>query len=113
MAAKSAEVRIVETIRRITSDSSRVVPTAQAKSDMLVYRLTTDDVCEKIIEWIDAGEQLKPTTIHSFPGLVGSVAYVMKPRINEILFYIKMVIAEPGTSNNEEQILLLSVHPDH
>ncbi len=112
MAAKSAEAKIVETIRRIASDSTHVLPTAQAKSDMLVHHLTTDDICEKIIEWIDAKERVKPTIIHSVPGLIGRPAYEMHPRINETLFYIKVLITELQSSE-EEQILLLSVHPDH
>ena len=78
---------------------------------MLSQHLTLDDVCDKIIEWIDSGERVKATIIHSFPGLKGEPAYEMKPRINNILFYVKLALVELG--NPDERMLLISVHPDH
>lgn len=108
---KSADPKIVAEIRRLASDPSLVRPSPQAKWDMVAQHLTTDDVCDKIIEWIDAGERLKLTTIHSLPGLKGQPAYEMKPRINNILFYIKVALIELGPPG--EHLLLISVHPDH
>ena len=40
----------------------------------------------------------------------GRPAYEMKPRINNILFYIKVALVELG--NPDERMLLISVHPD-
>lgn len=109
--AKSADPKIVQEIRRLASDPTRVQTIKQATLDMLGQHLTIDDVCDKIIEWIDAGERVKPTTIHSFPDLQGEPAYEMKPRMNNLLFYIKVALVELG--NPDERMLLLSVHPDH
>jgi hypothetical protein len=78
---------------------------------MVAQCLTKDDVCDKIIEWIDAGERVKPTTIHTIPGHVGMPAYEMKPRINHSLFYIKVALMKLGEQN--EHMMLSSVHPDH
>jgi hypothetical protein len=108
---KSADPKIVQEIRRLASDPTRVQTTTQASWDMLGQHLTIDDVCDKIIEWIDAGQRVKPTTIHSLSPLKGQPAYEMKPRINNILFYIKLALVELG--NPEERILLISAHPDH
>ncbi|MGD0898449.1 MAG: hypothetical protein ABR915_11475 [Thermoguttaceae bacterium] len=108
---KSADPKIVAEIRRLALDPTRVQTTKQATLDMLGQHLTIDDVCDKIIEWIDAGERVKPTSIHTFPGLQGQPAYEMKPRINSILFYVKVALVERG--NPGERMLLISAHPDH
>ena len=54
---------------------------------------------------------MKPTVLHTIPQFQGMPAYEMKPRINSILFYIKVMLQEVGSS--DERMLLLSVHPDH
>jgi hypothetical protein len=107
----SADPAIVKEIRRLASDPTRVLPFGTAKWDMLAYGLTTDDVCGTIIEWIDAGERVKPTVIKKIPQFQGMPAYEMKPRIDSILFYIKVMLQEVGSSG--ERMLLISVHPDH
>jgi hypothetical protein len=107
----SADHAIVKEIRRIASDPTRVLPFRTAKWDMVVHGLTTDDVCDTIIEWIDAGGRVKPTLLHTIPEFKGTSAYELKPRINSILFYIKVMLQEVGSSG--ERMLLLSVHPDH
>lgn len=109
--ARLADPQIVREIRRHATDRTCVHTTHQATLGMLAQQLTIDDVCDKIIEWIDAGERVKPTTIHTFPGLQGRPAYEMKPRINNILFYIKVALVELGNPN--ERMLLISVHPDN
>jgi len=107
----SADSETIREIRRLASDPSLVRPTRQATWDMVAQCLTKDDVCDKIIEWIDAGERVKPTTIHSIPGFIGTQAYEMKPRINTSLFYIKVALAELGGAG--EHMVLFSVHPSN
>jgi len=109
--SKSADPAIVKEIRRIASDPTRVLPFGTAKWDMVAHRLTTGDVCDKIIEWIDARERVKPVVINKIPQFLEMNAYEMKPRINNILFYIKVMLREAG--NVGEQMLLISVHPSH
>jgi hypothetical protein len=78
---------------------------------MMAHNLTTADVCDAIIDWIDAGERVKPTVLHSFAGRVGQTAYEMTPRIENKRFYIKAAIDEPDTA--EERMAVLSVHMPH
>ncbi len=111
MASKSADSQTVQETRRLASDPSRVYVSSQAKSDMLAWNLTTADVCDEIVAWIDAGERVKTTTLHSLPGLRGSTAYEMKPRIIGMRFYIKVALVELGTPG--EYMLLISANPDH
>lgn len=111
MASKSADSQTAQEIRRLASDPSQVHVGSQAKSDMLAWNLTTADVCDAIVEWIDAGERVKTTTLHSLSGLQGGTAYEMKPRIIGMLFYIKVALIDLGTPG--EYMLLISAHPDH
>jgi hypothetical protein len=110
--AKSADPQIVQEIRRLASDPARVhVFLRAAQWDMMAQGLTIADVCDKIIEYIDAGERVKPTALRDIPELAGTPAYEMKPRIHDILFYIKVTLLEIGGPG--ERMLLISVHPDH
>ena len=111
MAAKSAEPHAVTEIRRLASDVSRVRPTSRTKWDLLAQGLTTEDICDRIVAWIDAREPVKEKPIHSFPGFVGEPAYEMKPRINDTLFYIRVVLVRLG--DPDEYMLLMAAHPDH
>lgn len=111
MAAKSADSHTVQEILRLASDPSNVLVSRQANSDLLAWRLTKEDVCDKIVEWIDAGERVKPTTLHSYPDFEGEPAYEMKPRIKNMLFYLKVALVELGEP--DEYMLLISTHPDH
>lgn len=46
-----------------------------------------------------------------FPALQGEPAYEMKPRIDGVVFYLKVALIklhQPG-----EYVLLISAHPDH
>ncbi|NQT38496.1 MAG: hypothetical protein HQ581_13455 [Planctomycetes bacterium] len=113
MAAKSADSHTIQEIRRLAVDPSRVRVTRGTEWDLLAHHLTKEDVCDKIIDWIDADERVKPTTIHSdrFPSLKGQEAYEMKPRIQGTLFYIKVALVELGQP--DEYMLVISAHPNH
>jgi hypothetical protein len=109
--AAAADPTIVQEIRRLAQSGDNVVVTRTAASDLLARMLTVDDICAAIVDWIDAGERVKPTVLHSFPGLQGEAAYEMKPRIDGIVFYVKVALIklhQPG-----EYLLLISTHPDH
>lgn len=111
MAASSADPQIVDEIRRLALAADDIVVTRTAEDDLLARRLTVDDICAAIVDWIDAGERVKPTKLHSFPGLQGEPAYEMKPRIDGLVFYLKVALIklhQPG-----EYLLLISAHPDH
>ena len=109
--ASAANPKIIQEIRRLASTGDDVVVTRTAEDDLLARRLSVDDICAAIVDWIDAGERVKPTKLHSFPGLQGEPAYEMKPRIDGVVFYLKVALIklhQPG-----EYLLLISAHPDH
>ena len=111
MPARSADPLLVQEIRRFASDPNDVMMTQTVQYDLVAHQLTKEEICQSIIRWIDAGERIKPTQLHSFPGLQGLPAYEMKPRIRGVLFYLKVALFElhqPG-----EYMLLISAHPDH
>lgn len=106
-----AEASIVQKIRRFAARPNKVSVSRTAKFDMMAWDLTKNEVCEKIVEWIDAGEQIKETVLHSYGQMVGQKAYELKPRMCETLFYIKLAFCT--LEGTKEEMLLISVHPDH
>lgn len=109
MADKASAAEIVK-IRALASKPDAVTTTKRVTFDLLGLRLTKDDICMKIISWIDGGGRVKPTTLHSVPGKVGNPAYEMKPTINGSLIYIKVTIDKKVSG---EEMLILSSHRDH
>lgn len=111
MPAPSADPQIVQQIRSLALVPDDVETTNTAAEDLAARDLTVDDICEAIVDWIDADERVKPTKLHSFPGLQGEWAYEMKPRIEGRLFYLKVTLVKRPIS--DEYMLLISAHPDH
>ena len=111
MSPSSADPDAVALIRRLVLDRNKAWISKQARSDMLAHNLTLDDVCDAIIGWIDEGELVKPKVLHSFADRVGQRAWEMKPRIDGVLFYLKVTIDEEGMPG--EALGILSCHPDH
>lgn len=108
--ASQADPETIALIRRLAAAAGSVRPTKGAQYELLAYRLRGADVCDAIVNWIDAGERVKPTALHSIPGRIGQAAYEMKPRFDGRRFYIKVVIDDRGGA--QECLVLLSVHPD-
>ncbi len=111
MAPSSADQDTIALIRRLACCPEGVWTSAQVRSDMRAHNLRLDGVCEVIVEWIDAGERVKPTVLHSFAGRAGQPAWEMKPRINDDLFYVKVTVDDRGGPS--ESLGILSCHPDH
>ena len=112
MAARTADAEIVAKIRLLASDPTKVQAVhSGVVCSLLTHDLTIDDVCDKIVQWIDAGERVKPTILHSISGKIGQPAYEMKPRINGTLFYLKVTLEKQDDS--DEYMLLLSAHPNY
>lgn len=70
-----------------------------------------DDACAAIREWIDDGEPMKTIITKRATGHEGKRAYVGKPRLVDVLWYMKVSIEERGEPG--EYLLLISAHPDH
>jgi hypothetical protein len=111
MAAKSADAQDVQEIRRLASDLTKVRVTKGVELSLLAHHLTKADVCDAIVDCIDAGERVKPTTLHSFPGLQRQAAFEVKPFINNTRFYIKVTLIH--LHQTDEHLLVLSAHPDY
>lgn len=109
--AISADPQIVQLIRQLALFPDDVETSKTVTGDLVARNLTVNEICEAIVDWIDAGERVKPTKLHSFPGLQGKWAYEMKPRIDGRLFYLKVTLMKRLPS--EEYLLLISAHPDH
>ena len=109
MSDKNATEDEASEIRRLASDPTLVRTTTTVEFDLMGHSLTKSDACDEIIQWIDSGERVKATTLHSVSGLIGERAFEMKPRMNDRLFYIKVTFQQ-----SEGQVLLiLSCHPNH
>ncbi len=111
VAAKRADAKTMGEIRRLAADESRVQLTRTAQYDLMGHRLTKADVCDEIIGWIDRGEPVKEVVLHNFPNLVGQPAYEIKPRMKNMLFYIKITLVELGKPG--DYMLVIPAHPDH
>jgi len=111
MAETTATSEETTEIRRLACDSKMVRTIKSVEFDLMGYGLTKSDICEEIVAWIDAGESVKATTLHSFPGMLGQRAFELKPRINDRLFYIKMTFQK--LQDTDQLLLILSSHPNH
>jgi hypothetical protein len=107
----SADEATTKRLRTLATDPDRVLLSRQAASDLMAWNLTKEDVCDAIVDWIDAGERVKAVVLHSFRGRQGELAFEMKPRLCNRLFYIKVTIFTPP--EKEEAMLVISAHPDH
>src|SRR5688500_7233259 len=111
MPPSSTDPSTRQILRRLADATKFNFVSNQARSDLMARNLTTADVGDAIVEWIDANERVKPVTLHSFAGRVGDEAYEMKPRIGGTKFYVKVLIDDRGGA--DECLGLLSVHMDH
>jgi hypothetical protein len=108
MAKKLADAGVVALIRTLASDPGRVEVYRSAKYDFLSGTITKDDVCDAVCAWIDAGEPVLETIIHTIPELQGHPAYELKPQLAGHRYYVKLAMEKRG----EDWLLILSVHLD-
>lgn len=108
MAENSAADEEMQEIRRLASDPKLVRTTTTVQFDLLGYHLTKADICDEIVAWIDAGQRVKATTLHTVPGLIGRRAFELKPRIDDRLFYIKVTFQK--SQQTGQLLLVLSSH---
>jgi hypothetical protein len=110
MASSNADSQTIALIRQLADEGFASISN-QASSDLMAHNLRQGDVADAIVDWIDAGERVKETVIHSFSGRQGDPAYEMKPRIDGAIWYVKVAIDDRG--GPDQGLALLSAHPDH
>jgi hypothetical protein len=111
MPSSQADSGTIALLRRLAADDGFTFISNQGRSDLMARNLRQGDVADAIVDWIDAGERVKPTVLHSFPGRQGDPAYEMKPKIDGVIWYLKVAIDDRG--GPDEGLALLSAHPDH
>jgi hypothetical protein len=111
MAASQADSQTTALLQQLAADEGFAFISNQARSDLMAHNLKQGDVADAIVDWIDAGERVKETVLHSFSGRQGDPAYEMKPKINGVIWYLKVAIDDRGGRN--QGLALLSTHPDH
>lgn len=109
MADSSADANERAEIRRLASDPTRVDVSTTAKYDLMGRGLSKEDICDEIVAWIDKGERVKRVTLRGKHA--GQAAYEMKPRIGDVLFYLKVTLCKLGQP--AESMLIVSAHLDH
>lgn len=111
MAPPQADSGTIALLRQLAAVEGFAFISNQAQSDLMAHKLRQGDVADPIVDWIDAGERVKPTVLHSFAGRQGDPAYEMKPKINGVVWYLKVAIDDRGGPT--QGLALLSAHPDH
>jgi|ERR1019366_9346242 hypothetical protein len=109
MASKSADTNERLALRRIAAEPSGVRVTRTAEYDLLGHGLTKEDICAEIVAWIDGGNRVKKVVLRGQH--VGAPAFEMKPRIDNVMFYLKVAVCD--SDDPDAYMLLISAHPDH
>jgi len=111
VAKQEADPSIIAEIRRLAEEPDAVSLTNQAKSDLMAWDQTTADVCDAIRAWIDDNHPVHEIKTKYVNGYVGKPAYVMKPRICDSAWYVKVSVNYVGS--RDDCMLVISAHPDH
>ena len=109
MAAHSADASERNRIRHFAADPSLVRVTRTTQYDLLGHNVSKEEICDEIVAWIDESQKVKKVMLRGEHA--GSSAFEMKPRINDQLFYLKVMLCDVG--GEDDVMLLISAHPDH
>ena len=110
MKKRLASKEITNQIRRLANDTKNVRLTDKAKYGLMGSPLTKLGLCDEICEWIDNNQSITVTETTEPPEHVGKPAYVIKPKIGGIIYYMRFSIDETNISS--ERLIIISVHPD-
>ena len=108
MARQPADRQSIERIRILAGEAEKVGTTKTAEYDMMGRGLTKYDVCDTLLDWIAQGKEVRQTTMTGID--TGAPAYEITPSINDVLFYIKVILRHAGTP--DEMLYIVSVHPN-
>jgi len=108
VARKPADTQSLARIYDLAGSPDKVGTTSTAEYDMMGRDLTKHDVCEILRDWIDQKKPVRQTTMTGKDA--GTPGYEIKPTINDVLFYIKVIVRAPNTA--DESLYIISVHPN-
>ncbi|MCX5682815.1 MAG: hypothetical protein NT049_03925 [Planctomycetota bacterium] len=108
MVRQSADPQSIQRIFGLANDPDKVGTTGTVEYDMMGRGLTKHDVCDILRDWIAQGNEVQQTTMRGQDA--GAPGYEIKPTINNVLFYIKVVVRYPDTP--DEMLYIVSVHPN-
>lgn len=97
-------------IRKLAEDPGNVRLTDKAKWGLMGSPLTKLGLCNEIVNWVNSGQNFREGVTTEPPEHKGKVFYTFKPRIEGVLYYIRLSIEEDETKN--EWLLIISMHPD-
>ena len=108
MVRQSADPQSIQRVFDLASDPDKVGTTSTVEYDMMGRGLTKHDVCDILRDWIAQGNEVRKTTMMGQDA--GAPGYEIKPTIDNVLFYIKVIVRHPGTP--DEMLYIVSVHPN-
>jgi hypothetical protein len=108
VARQPADPQSIQRIFDLAGDPDRVGTTKTAEYDMMGWGLTKHDVCDFLRDWIALGKEVRQITMSGKDA--GTPGYEIKPTINNVLFYIKVILRHSGTP--DEILYIVSVHPN-
>ena len=108
MARQPTDPQSIQRIRVLAGDPDKVGTTKMAEYDIMGRGLTKHEVCDILRDWIAQGNEVRQTTMIGKDA--GAPGYEIRPTINNVLFYIKVILRHPGTP--DEMLYIVSVHPN-
>ncbi|HOO56568.1 MAG TPA: hypothetical protein PLN69_07080 [bacterium] len=85
--------KIIKAIRKCALNPDKVRVTDRARASMVSLRFTKNEVCEAIVDWIDAKKAIEQDiSYHEI--YAGQKLYIMKPKIGEAQRYVKVSLLE-------------------
>jgi len=103
-----ADPQSTQRIFDLAGEPDKVGTTSTVEYDMVGRGFTKHEVCDILRDWIAQGNEVRQTTMSGKDA--GAPGYEIKPTINNVLFYIKVILRHPGTP--DEMLYIVSVHPN-
>jgi hypothetical protein len=110
MAKKFASKEVREKIRRLASNPEKVILSGKAAYGLMCTSLAKLGVCDEICEWIDKNQAIREQETTEPPEHAEKPVYVIKPKIDGVIYYIRLGIDEANILS--ERLIIISVHPD-
>ncbi|MDD5063638.1 MAG: hypothetical protein PHQ35_02610 [Phycisphaerae bacterium] len=111
MKENEASLDVIRIIHQLASNPEKVKTTQSSLYDLMGSGLTKSDICDAICDWIDEAKRVQVIVTKYADGHIGEPAYVVKPDLLGVGFYIKVAIQKSNAGN--ENLLIISAHKHH